>query len=111
LEEAEKYFDYFGPSPFMERVYRIKEEFWDNLPAITHVDGTGRLQTVTKKSNSLYYELIKLLGTKTGFPIILNTSFNENEPMVETPTEALNCFKRTDMDILVINNIVIEKNK
>jgi carbamoyltransferase len=109
LEDAEKFFDYFGPSPFMERVYRIKEEFWDNLPAITHVDGTGRLQTVTKKSNSLYYELIKLLGKKTGFPIILNTSFNENEPMVETPTEALNCFKRTDMDMLVINNIVIEK--
>jgi carbamoyltransferase len=109
LEEAEKYFDYFGPSPFMERVYRIKEEFRKNLPAITHVDGTGRLQTVSKSSNSLYFELITLLGKKTGFPLILNTSFNENEPMVETPREAINCFERTDMDILVINDIVIEK--
>lgn len=109
LEDAEKYFDYFGPSPFMERVYRIKDEFRKYLPAITHVDGTGRLQTVSKSSNSLYFELIKLLGKKTGFPIILNTSFNENEPMVETPQEAINCFERTDMDILVINNIIIEK--
>ena len=77
------------------------------IPAVTHVDGTGRLQTVMKEINPRYYALIDRFRQKTGIPILLNTSFNENEPIVNTPEEALNCFLRTEMDMLVLENCVI----
>ena len=93
----------------MEKVLPIKPEKHAEIPAVTHVDGTGRLQTVMKEVSPRYYALIDTFRKKTGTPILLNTSFNENEPIVNTPEEALNCFLRTDMDMLVLENIVLEK--
>ncbi|MBE51018.1 MAG: carbamoyltransferase [Flavobacteriales bacterium] len=95
--------------PFMEKVYKIKEDKRELIPAVTHVDGSGRLQTVNKHISPRYHSLISSFFNKSGVPIILNTSFNENEPIVNTPQEALNCFLRTDMDLLVLGNIIIEK--
>lgn len=95
--------------PFMEKVFPIKPEKQHEIPAVTHVDGTGRLQTVMKEISPRYYALIDKFREKTGVPILLNTSFNENEPIVNTPEEALNCFLRTQMDMLVLENCVIER--
>ena len=108
LEEyVEEYFEYSDKVPFMEKVYPIKEEKHKEIPAVTHVDGTGRLQTVSKGDR--YYDLIELFRKKTGVPILLNTSFNENEPIVNTPQEAFDCFQRTKMDVLVMENCVITR--
>ena len=93
----------------MSEVYLMRENKVKLLPGITHIDGTGRLQTVKKSNNLKYYNLINSFYKETGVPIILNTSFNENEPIVNTPTEAINCFHRTDMDLLVIGNYVISR--
>jgi carbamoyltransferase len=79
------------------------------IPAVTHVDGSGRLQTVSQASNELYWSLIQTFGRATGVPILLNTSFNENEPIVLQPAEALDCFLRTRMDVLVLGQHVITK--
>jgi carbamoyltransferase len=79
------------------------------VPAITHVDGSGRLQTVSARSNARYYDLIKAFARITGVPMLLNTSFNENEPIVLTPAQALDCFLRTSMDVLVIGRHVLER--
>ena len=79
------------------------------LPGITHVDGTGRLQTVRKENNIKYYNLIKKFFELTNVPIVLNTSFNENEPIVNNPNEAIDCFDRTKMDILVLENYLISR--
>lgn len=95
---------------FMEKVFVIKEEKREGLPAVTHVDGTGRLQTVHKDASPKYYSLIERFREKTGLPILLNTSFNENEPIVNTPQEALDCFLRTEMDALVMGNCIVERN-
>lgn len=95
--------------PFMEKVFPIKKEKQSLIPAVTHVDGSGRLQTVDKSISPRYYGLIEAFRKKTGIPILLNTSFNENEPIVNTPEEALNCFLRTQMDMLVLENCVIER--
>ena len=92
------------PSPFMLHVYKIKKEWQKKLPAVNHLDNTGRLQTVSKFENPLYYDLISDFLKKTGIPILLNTSFNENEPIVCNPEEAIKCFKRTKMDTLVIGS-------
>ena len=97
------------PSPFMLHVYGIRPEWRDRLPAVTHVDGTGRLQSVTREENADYYDLIKRFGERTGIPVLLNTSFNENEPVVCRPEEAIDCFKRTRMDVLVIGDFVVTK--
>ncbi len=94
-------------SPYMSFVIDFKEEKKKLVPAIVHVDGTGRLQTVSYKNNKLYYNLIKSFFKKTDVPIILNTSFNENEPIVCKPIEAINTFLRTSMDVLVMNNYVV----
>jgi len=111
LEEVVgEYFQETHPVPFMEKVYMIKPEKRDVIPAITHADGTGRLQTVSKESNPLYYKLIKAFGDITGVPIVLNTSFNENEPIVNRPEEAVDCFLRTKMDVLVLGNYIILRN-
>lgn len=95
--------------PFMLQVYQIREEKRGRIPAVTHVNGSGRLQTVTEKQNPRYYRLIKAFEAITGVPIVLNTSFNENEPVVCTPREALDCFLRTKMDVLVLNNFFVER--
>lgn len=95
--------------PFMEKVFPIKADKQRLIPAVTHVDGTGRLQTVIKDINPRYYALISKFREKTGVPILLNTSFNENEPIVNTPEEALNCFLRTEMDMLVLENCIVTR--
>lgn len=104
-----EYFEYPDDVPFMEKVLPIKEEKYLVIPAVTHVDGTGRLQTVTKEGNDVYYDLIEAFRVKTGVPVLLNTSFNENEPIVNTPAEALDCYLRTKMDMLVMENIIVER--
>jgi len=110
LEEyTGEYFTRVENVPFMERVFPIKKEKHNLIPAVTHVDGTGRLQTVSKSVHPRYYQLIETFRQKTGIPILLNTSFNENEPIVNTPAEALDCFLRTEMDMLVLENCIIER--
>ena len=109
-ELVSKYFEDYIESPFMMHVVPLKSKWHDLLPAITHVDGTGRLQTVSRENNSLYYDLISAFEKKTGHGLLLNTSFNENEPIVETPHEAISCFKRTNMDALIIGNWITIKN-
>ena len=104
--------DYFVQNytvPFMEKVFDIKKEKYEQIPAVTHVDGTGRLQSVDKNVSPRYNKLISKFAEKTGVPILLNTSFNENEPIVNKPEEALACFLRTKMDMLVMENIIIER--
>ena len=96
--------------PFMEKVFPIKEDKRALIPAVTHADGSGRLQTVDKNVSARYYNLIDTFRKKTGIPILLNTSFNENEPIVNTPQEALDCYLRTSMDMLVLENCVIQRN-
>lgn len=108
-EATGEYFDQSYPDPFMLKVYNVLPDKHDVIPAVTHVDGTGRLQTVEEHVNPRYYGLIKAFGEKTGVPVILNTSFNENEPIVCTPQEAIDCFQRTKMDVLAIGNYLVEK--
>jgi carbamoyltransferase len=108
-EYVKEFFTIDDDVPFMEKVFLIKEDKRDQIPAVTHVDGTGRLQTVRKDISPKYYALIEKFRQKTGIPILLNTSFNENEPIVNTPQEALNCFLRTQMDMLVLENCLIER--
>jgi carbamoyltransferase len=107
---ASEFFEKHDSVPFMEKVYRVKKEKRSVIPAVTHADGTGRLQTVTKTDNPRYYELIDSFRKKTGIPLLLNTSFNENEPIVNNPTHALDCYLRTQMDMLVLENIIIRRN-
>lgn len=110
LEEyAADFFENYHPSPFMLFAYKVKEEKKNLIPAVVHIDGTARLQTVNKKTNLLYWKLLNEFNRLTGIPILLNTSFNENEPIVCTAQEALDCFLRTKMDILVMGNYFIEK--
>ncbi len=108
-EYVGEYFELDEPVPFMEKVFPIKQEKRASIPAVTHVDGTGRLQSVDKEISPRYYALIETFRKKTGVPILLNTSFNENEPIVNTPEEALACYSRTQMDMLAIENILITR--
>jgi carbamoyltransferase len=108
-EYVADWFEGDGDVPFMMQVYQIREEKRPLIPAVTHVDGSGRLQTVYKQTNSRYWRLIDSFRELTGVPIVLNTSFNENEPVVCRPAEALNCFLRTRMDILVLGNQFISR--
>ncbi len=109
-EDVGTYFEQDVYSPFMMHVVRIKPEWRVRLPAITHVDGTGRLQSVDAETNPLYYRLISAFKRRTGIGMILNTSFNENEPVVDTPEQAIQCFGRTDMDVLCLGNFIISKS-
>ena len=110
LEEAhDQYFSGSVTDPFMMHVYPVREDKRDVIPAVTHVDGSGRLQTVSRQSNPRYWELIRAFERHTGVPVILNTSFNENEPIVLRPAEALDCFLRTRMDTLVLGNHILTK--
>jgi carbamoyltransferase len=104
------YFEKVEEVPFMEKVFPIRADKRASIPAVTHVDGTGRLQTVMKDVSPRYYQLIDRFREKTGVPILLNTSFNENEPIVNTPAEALDCYLRTQMDMLVLENCVISRS-
>ncbi len=104
-----EYFEHDHPSPFMLHVYKIRPENRKVLCAVNHADDTGRLQTVTREENPMYYDLISAFHRKTGIPVILNTSFNENEPIVCTPEEAIDCFQRTRMDVLAIGSFIAMK--
>jgi carbamoyltransferase len=108
-EHVKDFFEVNDIVPFMEKVFPIKKDKQAEIPAVTHVDGTGRLQSVDRAISTRYYNLIEAFYKKTGVPILLNTSFNENEPIVNSPEEALNCFLRTNMDMLVLENIIIER--
>jgi carbamoyltransferase len=110
LEKTGEYFEKDYPDPFMIKVYPVRPEKRSVIPAVTHVDGTGRLQTVKREDNPLYWQLIKEFENLTGVPVVLNTSFNENEPIVCKPIEALDCFLRTKMDVLVIGNYYITRD-
>lgn len=110
LEEAVgEYFEQSHPSPFMTFAYPVRHEKRSVIPAPTHVDGTARLQTVSRAANPLYWNLIRAFGDLTGVPVVLNTSFNDNEPIVCRPEEAIDCFRRTQMDVLVLGNYFLEK--
>jgi len=110
LEEAlDEYFVGAVPDPFMIQVYPVRPDKRAVIPAVTHVDGSGRLQTVSRAANPRYWELIRAFEKRTGVPVLLNTSFNENEPIVLKPAEAIDCFLRTDMDALVLGQTVIVK--
>ena len=108
-ERQSELFEQDYPSPFMLHVYKIRPEWRERLSAVNHVDDTGRLQSVARHENPLYYDLISNFEQKTGIPVILNTSFNENEPIVCQPSEAIECFLRTKMDVLVIGSYFCKK--
>lgn len=108
-EAVPQWFESNDDVPFMMQVYQIHPERRPQIPAVTHVDGSGRLQTVYRETNPRYYRLIECFGELTGVPIVLNTSFNENEPVVCRPEEALACFLRTRMDVLVLGDYFIER--
>jgi carbamoyltransferase len=109
LERVGDYFEETHPSPFMLMAYKVKPAKRSVIPAPTHVDGTGRLQTVSKEENPRYWKLIKAFEELTGVPVVLNTSFNENEPVVCNPDEGINCFLRTKMDVLAMGSFLVEK--
>ncbi len=109
MEHTKDWFQIDQAVPYMSEVYEILMDKRTVLPGITHIDGTGRLQTVSHESNPKFYKLIKKFYEKTDIPILLNTSFNENEPIVESPLQAVDCFMRTNMDILVLENWIISR--
>jgi len=108
-EKVSEWFEQSSPVPFMEKVYKIRDNKRQLIPAVCHVDGTGRLQTVSSSTNSRYHNLIKQFEVITEVPIILNTSFNDNEPIVNTPKDAIECFLSTKMDVLVLRDFLITK--
>jgi carbamoyltransferase len=108
-EHTGDYFEQTHPAPTMLMVYQIKPERRAEIPAVTHVDGSGRLQTVSHSLNPRYYQLISDFYKLTGVPVVLNTSFNENEPIVCTPGEAINCFLKTRMDVLYLGNYAVRR--
>lgn len=108
-ERVGDYFEQTHPAPTMLMVYQIRPERRSEIPAVTHVDGTGRLQTVTRETNARYYQLISDFDALTGVPVVLNTSFNENEPIVCTPRDAIECFAKTRMDVLYIGNHAVRR--
>jgi carbamoyltransferase len=110
-ESVGDWFETDYPAPFMVTAYRIKPGRQASVPAIRHEDGTGRLQTVERNTNPLYWALIRRFADRTGVPLLLNTSFNENEPIVNTPAEALDCFSRTKMDVLVLGPFLVLKSE
>jgi carbamoyltransferase len=110
-DRQNEYFEYDHPSPFMLHVYKIRPEKRAQLCAVNHVDNTGRLQTVAREENPLYYDLIRAFERKAGIPVVLNTSFNENEPIVCAPQEGIDCFQRTRMDVLAIGPFLVLKTE
>ena len=108
-EEVAEWFETDDDVPFMMQVFQIRPKYREMIPAVTHVDGTGRLQTVHKETNPRFYRLLEQFRELSGIPLVLNTSFNENEPIVCFPEEALECFLRTDMDVLVLGDFWLER--
>ena len=108
-EKKNEWFNNSFPNPYMSAVEIIIEKKRHLIPAVTHVDGTGRVQTVTKEMNKDFHLLIEKFYELSNVPILLNTSFNENEPIVMDPDHAINCFLRTKMDVLVLNKYVIQR--
>jgi carbamoyltransferase len=108
-ERVGEYFEQTHPSPTMLMVYQVKKDKQSAIPAVTHVDGSGRLQTVSRATNSRYFQLISDFEKLTGVPVVLNTSFNEDEPIVCSPGEAVNCFLRTRMDVLFLGNYMVQR--
>jgi len=109
VERQSEIFDFDHPSPYMLHVYKIRPEWRERISAVNHTDNTGRLQSVGRDENPMYYDLIKAFERRTGIPVVLNTSFNENEPIVNTPAEAIDCFARTKMDVLSIGPFFCKK--
>ena len=105
-EHYKEYFDTSQPSPYMSRIVKVKS---DKIPGVTHIDNTARIQTVNREQNQKFYDLINEFYKITGIPMLVNTSFNCQEPIVETPQEAINTFNKTGMDILVINDYIMRK--
>ncbi|MEO8583053.1 MAG: carbamoyltransferase C-terminal domain-containing protein [Flavitalea sp.] len=110
-EYVAEYFEISDEVPFMEKVFPVREDKRKVIPAVTHADGTGRLQTVDKQISPRFYRLIDTFRVKTGVPVLLNTSFNENEPIVNSPAEALDCFLRTNMDMLILENCIVKRQR
>jgi carbamoyltransferase len=110
-EFVNEYFEVNDSVPFMEKVFPIRQEKHNDIPAVTHIDGTGRLQTVDKNYSPKYHQLISEFFKLTNVPILLNTSFNENEPIVNIPEHALDCYLRTSMDVLVLENCLITRKR
>jgi carbamoyltransferase len=108
-ENAADWFEGAATDPFMVTVLPIKAEKRARIPAVAHVDGTGRLQTVSRRANPRFWGLLRAFEQRTGVPVLLNTSLNENEPIVNTPREALDCFLRVGMDVLVLGDWVVER--
>ncbi len=108
-EKASDIFERNEPSPFMQLVYKVKESQRARIPAVTHVDNTGRLQTVSAATNPRYHALISEFERQTGVPLMLNTSFNEHEPIVASPDEALACYLKTRMDVLALGNWLLQR--
>jgi len=108
-EEMDNWFEFKKSVPHMSEIYNVIKEKKHLIPAVTHIDGTGRVQTVNQLDNIRFYSLIKEFKNETGIPIVLNTSFNENEPIVNNPEEAISCFLRTSMDVLVIENWILRR--
>ena len=109
-QHVSEWFEIDDDVPFMMKVFPVREERRKEIPAVTHIDGSGRLQTVTKKQNLMFYRLIESFHAITGVPILLNTSFNENEPIVKSVDEALDCFLRTGLDILVVGGHLVSRD-
>jgi carbamoyltransferase len=109
-ERVGDYFEQTHPAPTMLMVYQVKPERRSEIPAVTHVDGSGRLQTVSREVNPRYYQLLEDFYQLTGVPVVLNTSFNENEPVVCTPRDAIDCFMKTRMDVLYIGNHAVRRS-
>ena len=103
-ERAHEFFEIDQPDPFMTMAPRVRPDKVDKIPAAVHIDGTGRIQTVDRKANPRYWGVIEAFGRLTGVPVVINTSFNKQEPIVARPEEAISCFMRTDMDVLVLGN-------
>jgi carbamoyltransferase len=109
-EEASTYFEHKGKSPYMLFCPQVKADKKNVIPAVTHIDGTARVQTVSKSGNALFYGLLQEFGKLSGVPVLVNTSFNvKGEPIVCTPEDALKCFQGTDIDFLVIGNFIVSK--
>jgi carbamoyltransferase len=111
LEEyVEEYFEDPCPSPFMLMVFKVRPAMQPQIPATEHVDHTGRVQSVSRSTNPKFWNLIEAFRQRTGIPLVLNTSFNENEPIVCSPQDALHCFATTKMDALVLGNFLISRD-
>src|SRR5438876_443457 len=110
-EKAGQWYEQDYTSPFMILVYKTRIDKREKVPAVNHVDDTGRLQTVEERLSPRYYKLISAFDELTGVPIVLNTSFNENEPIVMTPQEAVETFQKTKMDVLVLGNYVVRREE